>query len=185
MKKRLSKVTSPDKSTISSNLSETKVSPSNIDQNVCSRLWKSSSSTAAPIQPTTVTSNIKVPKKSRLREKGDCNESTSSSHTQYFKQNRYAPEVYEKINPSQYLGMSPSISGTSNSFHCVHHEGRVYDEKTRLKRYQLKDLDPIRMSEYWLFKTICFICSIFYATEFNCRHNLLRESRRYKLECSL
>lgn len=151
MDKKLSKTTSPEKITVSSNISEINIRKSSKDRN--DRHWTTISTSTKIVQQLSpvvkVTSN-----KSRLREKGDCNDSKSSSHTQYYKQNRYAPEVYDKITSDQYLGVTSSISGTSDTFHCEHPEGRTRSEKT-LKRLLEKEIDPIPMSEFsWLYKNM-------------------------------
>lgn len=141
MNKKVTKISSPEKITNSSSVSEMIVRVCTPNNDRSGRMWTT-------VTTTSVRETKVAPKKSRLREKGDCNESRSSSHTQYFKQNRYAPEVYDKMTSDQYLGLSSSISGTSDSFHCDHPEGRVYGEKTLVKRYYLKEVDPVRMSEY-------------------------------------
>lgn len=149
MDKKLKKRTSTEKTTVSSNVSETNISKSSKDLN--DRLWTTiSSSTKIVKELNPVTSKSKVvPKKSRLREKGDCDDSKSSSHTQYYKQNRYLPEVYDRITSNQYLGISSSISGSSDTFHCVHPDGKTFTERTLLRRNLEKEIDPIPISEYY------------------------------------
>lgn len=148
MDKKLRRSTSPEKLTVTSNLSDNNLSKSSKDQN--DRLWTTiSTSTKIVNQFSPITSkSIAVPKKSRLREKGDCDDSKSSSHTQYYKKNRYAPEVYDKITRDRYLGVKSSSSGTSVTFQCVHPEGRTFSDKSLLKRNFKKEIDPIPMSEY-------------------------------------
>ncbi|XP_047523680.1 uncharacterized protein LOC125062135 [Pieris napi] len=83
------------------------------------------------------------------RAKGDCFETKSSSHTQYYRKKNHA-EAFERITIAEYCGKSESISGSSKSYHCVHGpEGKQYTEKGLLKRNLLKQLDPIPTERAW------------------------------------
>lgn len=151
MDKKISKVTSPEKITASNNVSEINISKSSKGPN--DRHWTTISTSTKIVEQLgpVASKSTALPKKSRLREKGDCSESKSSSHTKYYKQNRYAHEVYDRITSDQYLGISSSISGTSDTFQCDHPEGRTLSEKTLLKRNLVKAIDPIPISEYYCY----------------------------------
>lgn len=80
------------------------------------------------------------------KAKGDCNESRSSSHTQIFRRNIH--KKYERITTDEYLGISKSVSGSSETSRCVHGpEVREHTEKTKLNRFFVKKLDPIPTGE--------------------------------------
>lgn len=85
------------------------------------------------------------PKESMIKARGDCNPTPSSSHTQYYRMPRYG-DTFQRITTNEYLDISESISGSSDTFHCVHgSEGKQYTEEGLLKRNILKVLDPIPM----------------------------------------
>lgn len=78
--------------------------------------------------------------------------SSNSSGTQYFRREGHGDafgkrghgDAFERIDSSQYVGLSESISGSSLTFNCVHGpEGKQYTDKGLLKRNLLKELDPI------------------------------------------
>lgn len=147
MDNKLTKSTSLENRTVSSDESDI-LSKSSEHGN--DRLWTTiSTSVKITKRATSVARKSKeISKKSRLREKGDCDDSKSSSHTQYYKQKQYTPEVYDKITSDQYVGITSSDSGSSDTFHCKHPEGRTFSEKTILRRYLEKKIDPIPISEY-------------------------------------
>lgn len=148
MDKKSTKSTSHDKITVSNNVSENNISKSSKDRT--DKLLTTIATSIKTVKESTLilSKSKEVPKKSRLREKGDCDDSKSSSHTQYYKQNQYFPEVYKKITLDQYMGVTSSTSGTSDTFHCKHPEGRTFSERTLLKRNLEKVIDPIPISEY-------------------------------------
>lgn len=93
-------------------------------------------------KPGKKTDTTETPKEAMKKAKGDCEVSETSSHTKFFKKDRYE-DLYSRITRDQYLGKEESISGSSDSFHCVHgSEGKQYSEKGKLKRNILKELDP-------------------------------------------
>lgn len=80
--------------------------------------------------------------------KGDCIKSKSSSHTQFYRKVKPS-EAFQRITKAEYHGESESITGTSDTFHCIHGpEGKQYTEKELLKRNLLKELDPISTGTY-------------------------------------
>ncbi|XP_032526982.2 uncharacterized protein LOC116777504 isoform X1 [Danaus plexippus] len=83
------------------------------------------------------------------KAKGDCDDSKSSSHTKYFQRLKYTTE-YKRITRDEYLGFSESISGSSDSFGCLHGpEGKLYSTEAKLKRNFLKELDPVPVARAW------------------------------------
>ncbi|XP_026759124.2 uncharacterized protein LOC113518411 [Galleria mellonella] len=83
------------------------------------------------------------------KAKGNCNVSQSASHTKYYRIEKHR-DAYEKITKEEYLGFSESISGSSETYHCVHGpEGKQYSEKGKLKRNLLKELDPVPVDRKW------------------------------------
>ncbi|KAG6454112.1 uncharacterized protein LOC115446035 [Manduca sexta] len=83
------------------------------------------------------------------KAKGEGDVSTKSSHTQFLRQPRHETK-YERITRNQYFGESESISGSSNTFGCVHGAGgKKYSEKGLLKRNIMKELDPIPSDPKW------------------------------------
>ncbi|KAI8430649.1 hypothetical protein MSG28_000850 [Choristoneura fumiferana] len=90
-----------------------------------------------------------TPKEAMKKAKGDCEVSESTSHTKFFKKDRYE-DLYSRITRDQYFGKEESITGSSDSFHCVHGpEGKQYSEKGKLKRNILKELDPHPVDCEW------------------------------------
>lgn len=82
-------------------------------------------------------------KKSSRKSRAECDISESTSHTQFFKKPRHE-ELYARITTDEFFGISESISGSSDTFRCVHgSEGKVYSKKSLLKRNFKKNLDPI------------------------------------------
>ncbi|XP_072930307.1 cilia- and flagella-associated protein 69-like isoform X2 [Epargyreus clarus] len=78
-----------------------------------------------------------------------CESSKSSSHTQFFRKPKYEGG-FERISKKEYFGASESISGSSDTFHCVHGPGgKIYSEKGQLKRNLIKELDPIPTDRKW------------------------------------
>lgn len=78
-----------------------------------------------------------------LQARGDYDVSQSTSHTQYFRIPRHETE-HKKITRDEYLGVSETISGSSDTYHCVHGpKGKQYTEKGLVERNFLKELDPI------------------------------------------
>ncbi|KAJ2954493.1 hypothetical protein O0L34_g2772 [Tuta absoluta] len=76
--------------------------------------------------------------------KGDCSVTASTSHTQYFRKDPSDEGKMKRITTDQYLGISESISGSSDSFQCVHKiESKKYTKRGLLKRNFMKNLDPI------------------------------------------
>ncbi|XP_045510297.1 uncharacterized protein LOC123705525 [Colias croceus] len=83
------------------------------------------------------------------KAKGDCFDSKSSSHTQFFAKEEHG-EKFNKITKDEYFHIPESISGSSDTFHCVHGpEGKLYTEDGLLKRNLLKELDPIPLDRNW------------------------------------
>ncbi|KAM3968388.1 uncharacterized protein ACR2FA_004032 [Aphomia sociella] len=77
------------------------------------------------------------------KAKGDFNVCQSTSHTIIFRKEKYKDE-YERITEQEYLGYSESISGSSDTFRCVHGPlGKQYTDKGKLKRNLVKQLDPV------------------------------------------
>ncbi|XP_063893252.1 uncharacterized protein LOC135117630 [Helicoverpa armigera] len=71
--------------------------------------------------------------------------SMESSHTKFYKKDRIDKE-YKQVTRKQYLSISDSLSGSSDTFQCLHGpEGKEYTEKGLLKRNIVKNLDPIRL----------------------------------------
>lgn len=84
-----------------------------------------------------------IPSK-KTKAKGDCFTPSSSSHTQYFRKEQYK-ESYKRITTDEYCGISESVSGSSDTFHCLHGpDGKQYTDKGKLKRNIMKELDPVR-----------------------------------------
>nr|XP_034839516.1 uncharacterized protein LOC117995640 [Maniola hyperantus] len=89
------------------------------------------------------------PKDPSKRAKGDCADSVSSSHTQIFRRKLY-DDKYTRITTDEYLGVSESSSGSSDTYQCVHGPGgKQYSEKAKLKRNLIKELDPIPTDSKW------------------------------------
>ncbi|KAJ0183695.1 hypothetical protein K1T71_000118 [Dendrolimus kikuchii] len=85
----------------------------------------------------------------KRKAQGDCEPSESTSHTQLFRVPRHETK-FKRITSDEYFNISESISGSSDTFHCVHGlEGKVYSAKGHLKRNFLKVLDPIRVERKW------------------------------------
>ncbi|XP_045784537.1 uncharacterized protein LOC123880455 [Maniola jurtina] len=83
------------------------------------------------------------------KAKGDCADSASSSHTQIFRRKMFE-DTYTRITTDEYLGIPESISGSSDTYQCVHGpEGKQYTEKTKLRRNLIKELDPIPTDSKW------------------------------------
>lgn len=81
--------------------------------------------------------------KSLNKAKGDCDDLESSSHTQYFRRKKYKTH-YERITSDEYLGKFETLSGSSDTHHCVYGPAvKPYTEKGRLERSFRKILDPI------------------------------------------
>ncbi|XP_047040831.1 uncharacterized protein LOC124645124 [Helicoverpa zea] len=75
--------------------------------------------------------------------------SMESSHTKFYKKDRIDKE-YKQVTRKQYLSISDSMSGSSDTFQCLHGpEGKEYTEKGLLKRNIVKNLDPIRLDPKW------------------------------------
>lgn len=82
-------------------------------------------------------------KVSSRNARGDCDVSQSTSHTQFFKKPRHEEE-FKRVNTDEFLGVSETLSGSSDTYRCVHGlEGKKYTEKGLLKRNLLRELDPI------------------------------------------
>lgn len=80
---------------------------------------------------------------SSRRARGDCDVSESTSHTQFFKKPRHE-EKFKRVNTDEFLGVSESMSGSTDTYRCVHGPGgKQYTEKGLLKRNLLRELDPI------------------------------------------
>ncbi|CAH2103080.1 unnamed protein product [Euphydryas editha] len=83
------------------------------------------------------------------KARGDCDDSESSSHTHIFRREKYRKE-YKRITSDEFVGISESISGSSDTFQCVHGpEGKLYTPEGQLKRNLVKELDPIRIPRKW------------------------------------
>ncbi|CAG9557986.1 unnamed protein product [Danaus chrysippus] len=83
------------------------------------------------------------------KAKGDCEDSKSSSHTKYFQRLKYTTD-YKRITRDEYLGYSESISGSSDTFGCLHGpEGKQYSTEAKLKRNLIKELDPVPVARAW------------------------------------
>ncbi|XP_059059905.1 uncharacterized protein LOC131853107 [Achroia grisella] len=81
--------------------------------------------------------------------KGDCSASQSTSHTQFFRVEKYG-KVPERITKEEYLGHLESISSSSDSFRCIHGpEGKQYTAKGKMRRNLLKNLDPLPINRKW------------------------------------
>lgn len=79
------------------------------------------------------------------KDRGDNSKCTSKTpSTQFFKEDKIKQE-YVRITRMEYLSESESISGSSDTFHCVHGpEGKIYTtDKAQLKRNFMKCLDPV------------------------------------------
>lgn len=101
------------------------------------------SATKSPDMMSSKSANKSPEPKPKKRAKGDCLTSSNSSGTQYFRREGHG-DTFERIDSSQYVGLSESISGSSLTFNCVHGpEGKQYTDKGLLKRNLLKELDPI------------------------------------------
>ncbi|XP_052746667.1 uncharacterized protein LOC112050428 [Bicyclus anynana] len=84
--------------------------------------------------------NISRKSKESARKTRDvCKESSSSSHTHIFRQNK-KDKNYVRITSDEYLGILESESGRSDSFGCRHGASR-YSAVTRLKNFEE---DPAR-----------------------------------------
>lgn len=68
--------------------------------------------------------------------------SNSSSHTQYFRQKKRSSE-YDRITSDEFVGVIESISGSSDTYRCVHGpKGKQYTQEGLLRRNLIKELDP-------------------------------------------
>ncbi|KAJ8737618.1 hypothetical protein PYW08_000213 [Mythimna loreyi] len=76
-------------------------------------------------------------------------ESEQSSHTKFMKKPRRLAE-FESVTRDGYLSISESMSGSSDTFSCIHgSEGKQYSPKGLLKRNIVKNLDPIPFDRKW------------------------------------
>ncbi|XP_053624154.1 uncharacterized protein LOC128683024 [Plodia interpunctella] len=73
----------------------------------------------------------------------------STSHTQYFRKDRYVDE-FNRITTEEYLGYTESVSGSSDTFQCVHKQGKKYTAKGQLRRNLQKELDPAPADPKWI-----------------------------------
>lgn len=90
-------------------------------------------------------------KASSRRARGDCDESQSTSHTQLFKIPRHEDQ-FKRVNTDEFLGISETMSGSSDTYRCVHGPvGKQYTKKGLLKRNLMKELDPIPTGLHYLF----------------------------------
>lgn len=82
-----------------------------------------------------------VTKAASRKARGDCDGSESSSHTHIFRREKYQSE-YRRITSDEFVGVLPSVSGSSETFRCVHGPGgRPYSQERCLQR----NLDPIQI----------------------------------------
>lgn len=82
-----------------------------------------------------------VTKAASRKARGDCDGSESSSHTHIFRREKYQSE-YRRITSDEFVGVSPSVSGSSDTFRCVHGPGgRPHSQERCLRR----NLDPIQI----------------------------------------
>ncbi|KAL0902679.1 hypothetical protein ABMA27_000498 [Loxostege sticticalis] len=116
------------------------------------------SATKSPDMTSTKSANKSPEPKPKKRAKGDCLTSSNTSGTQYFRREGHGDafgkrghgDAFQRIDSSQYVGLSESISGSSLTFNCVHGpEGKQYTDKGLLKRNLLKELDPIPVDKNW------------------------------------
>lgn len=85
-----------------------------------------------------------IAKATSRKARGDCDDSESSSHTHIFRRDKYQ-SVYRRITSDEFVGVLPSVSGSSDTFQCVHGPGgRPYSQERRLQ----KNLDPITIREF-------------------------------------
>ncbi|CAK1554778.1 unnamed protein product [Leptosia nina] len=78
-----------------------------------------------------------------------CFDTKSTSHTQFYAKQDHT-ELYQRVARDEYLGKFESISGSSDTFHCVHGtEGKQYTKEGLLKRNLLKELDPFPKDPAW------------------------------------
>ncbi|KAH9636475.1 hypothetical protein HF086_002175 [Spodoptera exigua] len=77
------------------------------------------------------------------------NDSKESSHTKYYKKTREKKE-FEQTTRQEFLSSSESLSGSSDTFGCIHGpQGKEYSAKGLLKRNIVKNLDPIPTDPKW------------------------------------
>lgn len=97
---------------------------------------EASEASSVLIPPTVRTRKSKI-----WRDLGNVSEETS--HTKFYKRNREKNE-FEVTTREEYLSISESMSGSSDTFECIHGpHGKEYTQKGLLKRNLMKNLDPI------------------------------------------
>lgn len=73
--------------------------------------------------------------------------SAESSHTKFYKRPTLLPE-FKHVTRNEYLSISDTMSGSADTFSCVHGpEGKQYTQKGLLKSNLLKNLDPIPLGK--------------------------------------
>lgn len=100
---------------------------------------------ATPKQESSGESVTKIPppEEKKRSKKIWKDESEQSSHTKFMKRPRRLDE-FEHVTRDEYLSKSESMSGSTDTFGCIHKgEGKQYSPQGLLKRNLVKNLDPI------------------------------------------
>ncbi|KAF9797909.1 hypothetical protein SFRURICE_016553 [Spodoptera frugiperda] len=104
---------------------------------------EASEASSVLIPPTVRTRKSKI-----WRDLGNVSEETS--HTKFYKRNREKNE-FEVTTREEYLSISESMSGSSDTFECIHGpHGKEYTQEGLLKRNLMKNLDPIPKDPKWI-----------------------------------